>query len=770
MIPIIIKFSKKFDVKEKAGGRKRHKKEISMLGGVPIYIVFILSNLFFWEPSNPLPQIFVLLAFSLLFLTGLYDDIKPLNAAKKFFFQILSAALLVYFADVHHSSYFTQLAISDEIVKIISLVFIVFIINAYNLIDGINGLSAMLSVVAIMCFGVWFYAAGFENNAYICFAMSASILVFLKFNLFNTKIFLGDNGSMLMGLSIAYFSILFIQYNQNLGSETSLKLISPFGLAIAAMSIPIMDTLRLFTLRIFYLQKSPFKADRNHLHHLLLRLGLSHIQISLLLSGLSALLIIFALSVQNIGNTGIVFVIILTYIALLIALDYFIFNQYRKKLPKKTVFNEAIKIKEELNNPMVYEFFFALSFFILAISIPFHRVSTSIPTILILFSFVLLIISNFIRKRQDFHIIFKSESLKFLKHPYSILVLLVVIYYTIHYLVFPTKGGNSLSLKFLILIFWLPFFELRKIINIKPEIILRSYVYGCFGFSIYILYHAFFSFHKLGWEAFFYSDLLSHVKANPITHSLYFNLAIIFLSVNFHKLKNKIWQYIHLAILFVLISMVVLFGSKLGYVALFLSLATAVFFICKSKLQRLTVVSIIAIYALFGYYQVPFLNNKVDNLIWQITNHENISIENRLPRSIIWHEAIVQIKENWLFGTGVGNSMNVLEKRYKLIDYKKGIKNRYNCHNQFLENFLQTGIFGFLSLLLIFIYCFNVAFKNKSKTYLLFLATIILYMMAESLFETQMGMVAFAFFNALFISSFAKKNGAINGPNQNSLE
>lgn len=727
-----------------------------MLGGIPIYLVFLLSSLFFLEPANFYQQGLVLLSFSILFFTGLYDDIRPLNASKKFVFQIISAVILVYFAGVHHSSYFTQLAISDELIKAISVVFIVFVINAFNLIDGINGLSAMLSFIALICFGTWFYAAGLENNAFICFSISASILAFLRFNLFNTKIFLGDNGSMLLGLSIAYFSTVFIQYNQNLDAEANFKLIAPFGVAIAAMAIPILDTIRLFVMRSIYLQKSPFKADRNHLHHLLLRLGLSHLQISLLLSGITFLLVVFAVFVQNIGNTGIFFVITLTYIALLIALDYFIFNQYRKKIAKKTVFNEAIKIKEELNNPMVFEFFFALSFFILAISIPFHRVSTSIPTILILFSFVLLILNNYIRKYQNFSTIVKTEISRFFRHPYSILVIIALIYYAVHYFVFPSDSANALSLKLLILIFWLPFFELRKIINIKPEYILRAYVYGCFGFSIYILYHAFFSFHQLGWEAFFYSDLLDHVMANPITHSLYFNLAILFLSANYHKLKVKIWQYIHLFLLVFFVMMVFLFGSKLGYVALFISLTASVLFIFKSRFQRIVVFTIIIVYTLLGYYQVPFLNNKVNDFVRQVSKHNELSIEDRLPRSIIWQEATAQIKDNWIFGIGVGNSMNVMEKRYIQIGYEKGVRYRYNCHNQFLETFLQTGIFGLLILAFIFLYCFYVAITNGSKLYLLFLSIILLYMMFESLFETQMGMVAFAFFNALFISSFTK--------------
>lgn len=742
-----------------AGKRKRHKNNISTLGGVPIFIAFATTALIFDPFEDVYTKAVVMGAFLLLFITGLYDDLKPLGASVKFIMQFVAAIMLVYLADVHHSSYFTHLAIHDELIKIISVVFIVFIINAYNLIDGINGLSAMLSMAALLGFGCWFFLAGLEKYAFICFATSGAIIAFLRFNLLKTKIFLGDNGSMLLGLLLAYLSTLFIQYNQNLPENTTFKMISPFGVAFAAMNVPIMDTLRLFAMRTFYLEKSPFKADRNHLHHLLLRLGLTHLQISVFLTFFTLTVLFFAFTTQSIGNTGITLAILLIYISFLLALDYIIYQQYRKKFSKKTVFNEALRIRQELKEPMFYEFFFAFTLLILAVSIPYHRISASIPTFVLFLTFTFLIVMNLIRRKNIFWQNFKKETLLFLKIPYTRIILLFLLFYTIHYFIFPTESSISLSVKLLLLIYWIPLYELRKIINIKPAFILRAYTYGCFGFAVFTFYHSVFSFHKLGWDTFFFNNLLDHVKAIAITHSLYFNLAILFTAFHFHKLKSSRWKALHLLLLLTFVLMVVLFGSIVGYLVLLIVGIAGISFLFKSYLKRSIAIIAASSILVLSFSFVPQLQEKLHQNAYQLDisnrNYEKLGLQ----RKLVWQESVDLIKENWMWGVGVGNAMNSLKEEYHKIGYQRGTQQKFNAHNQFLETFLQTGIIGFILLVLLIFYCFVKAFQHRNIEYGLFLFVILIYMQVESLFETQMGMVAFAFFNALFLSSFDKKAG-----------
>ena len=110
-----------------------------------------------------------------------------------------------------------------------------------------------------------------------------------------------------------------------------------------------------------------------------------------------------------------------------------------------------------------------------------------------------------------------------------------------------------------------------------------------------------------------------------------------------------------------------------------------------------------------------------------------------------------------MWGTGVGTSIQELQVAFETINFEKGLVEKYNAQNQFLESFMETGIIGFLILCSFFVYGFLLSFIEKNKLYFVYLSIILMYMLTESLFQTQMGMVAFAFFNALFITAIYSK-------------
>lgn len=753
-IPALIYVSNKINLLDVSGGRKRHKESVSVLGGVSIFITFIISFLLFSNYPDSI-NLYVIVAFCILFFVGLFDDVRPLNAYGKFLFQFIVAVLIVYFADIHFVSFFSYFGLASWVIKLFTIVFIVFVINAYNLVDGINGLSATLALIPIFGMGVWFLLVDNDGLAFISFATTASILAFLRYNLFNTKIFLGDNGSMLLGLAVAFFSIQLLQTNNELSNINNFKLVSPFGIIIAGMAIPVFDTVRLFFIRPFYFNKSPFKADRNHLHHLLTRLKLSHLQSTFILGAIAFGIFIFAFFAQNLGNVAVLFIASITCLAILLTLDYFIFNYYRKGLAKKTVFNEALKLREELGNPLIYEFLFGFSFFILAIAIPFHRVSSSIPTILIMLSFFIMLVRKMMVLKKDFIVVIKNGAFDFFRNTYSIIVLLFIVFYLAHSLIFSGNIFQNFTIKILLFLYWVTLFQLEKIINIKPRYLITAYLFGCASFSFFILFNSLLEFRTLSWDTFFYNELLDHVKANPINHSLYFNLAIIFIGNNYRFLNNKLWKVTYFLMLLLFILMVILCGSKIGYGVLILSTLTSFFYIVRTwKLRVLSFIFTIVLLS-FAYFQVDYVHKKVKGFRWQIEKHEKIPLDHRLPRSIIWPEATDLIKENFWIGVGIGKSVDALVYKYEIIGYDKGVRERFNAHNQFIETFLQTGVFGFLLLVLFFVYGYFIAIKNRNVLYTIFLSIIILYMLVESLFETQMGMVAFAFFNALFLSALS---------------
>ncbi|MCB0541552.1 MAG: undecaprenyl/decaprenyl-phosphate alpha-N-acetylglucosaminyl 1-phosphate transferase, partial [Bacteroidetes bacterium] len=396
---------------------------------------------------------------------------------------------------------------------------IVFIINSFNLVDGINGLAALLGIAALISFGLWLYIAGKYNYVIFVFTIIASLSVFLRFNLFNTKAFLGDNGSMLIGFLASYLAIVFINTYTDLSNEISTKCEAEIGIVFAAMAIPVADTLRLFILRPYYLKKSPFKADRNHVHHLLLRLGFNHAEASLFLFGFAIFLVIVSLPTQDLGSLAVILITLFLSMALMMSLDYFVFSKFKRRIAKKTMFNSLQNISKDLNYPIFIEYAFATSFFILAMAIPFHRVSTSIPTLILLFSFLTLIIRTLIVYRSTGWQIIQTKINELLKHPYSILLLFNLAVIVINIITKPNEHWTKIALYSLPLVYWITVSQLERIIEIKPRFLLTAYILGLTGFGVYILIQSFVHFPEYGWNSFFYRNLLFHVKANPVTHS-----------------------------------------------------------------------------------------------------------------------------------------------------------------------------------------------------------------------------------------------------------
>lgn len=744
--PLFIDYANKIDYLDKAQGRKRHKDSIPPIGGWLIYASFALSYLIaFIIPSPNLANIGVLLGVTGVFMLGLVDDKYPMNALQKFAGQFFIAAILVFIGEVHFAEYMTLYGVPYIIGQMFCLVSIVFIINAYNLVDGINGLAAMLGIVAVGFLGMWLYSAGMIDYFILALSTVAALLVFLRYNLLKTKVFLGDNGSMIIGLLAVLFAFTFIKTYTGYKSFVLTKCNAEVGIALAALAIPIADTLRLFFLRPYYLAKSPFKADRNHVHHLLLRIGFSHAEASLVLFGLSILLILSALAAQDLGSIAVILITFSICVAFLMSLDFLVFSKYRRRVNKKTMFNSLQNLSQNLDYPVFLEYTLAISIFLLAISIPFHRVSTSIPTLLLVFSFLALVIRNLIVYRNKVGPLLRDKLSQFLKHPYSILVILFLVYSTFHVLVIKPSGDwHKLTIYLLLFIYWISIFQFEKIIQIKPRVLLTAFIAGCMGFGVYILMQSFVEFPLTGWEGFTYKELLSNVKANPVTHSLYYNLAILFLGNNYKYLKRKEWRISYWIMLMFFIFMIVLCSSKVGFLVLYFTLLTAMYNMIKNKKTAGIVMAGFSIFSLlgafrFGVFSQEFVLGALDS------------------RLVVWQESIRLVKENFWFGNGIGNSVQSLKEAFIQINYERGITQEYNAQNQFLESFLESGIFGFLFLVFFMAYSFVKAILEKNKLYFVYVGIILVYMMSESLWQTQMGMVAFAFFNALFLASFYNK-------------
>lgn len=306
-IPLVIKFSDLKQIFDHPGIRKVHFVPIPSLGGIGIYVAISFSVLTMVDFStNPAIQYFSAASLIIFFL-GMKDDIMRLSPMKKFSGQLLAAFILTYQGHYELHSFSGFLGI-HELHPLIATVFtyltILLIINAFNLIDGVDGLAGMLGLIATLFFGVVFAIENDYAHAILAFSSAAGILAFLIYNFSPARIFLGDTGSLLVGLINSVLVIRFI--NIEAQPDTVLNFSAAPAIGVAVLFIPILDTIRVSIIRVFS-GRSPFEPDVNHIHHILLKRGISHMQVTAILSVASIMLLIFSLVAQPLGINVIIF-------------------------------------------------------------------------------------------------------------------------------------------------------------------------------------------------------------------------------------------------------------------------------------------------------------------------------------------------------------------------------------------------------------------------------------------------------------------------------
>ncbi|RYZ50823.1 MAG: undecaprenyl/decaprenyl-phosphate alpha-N-acetylglucosaminyl 1-phosphate transferase [Sphingobacteriales bacterium] len=182
----------------------------------------------------------------------------------------------------------------------LSYLTIIVVINSFNLIDGIDGLAGSLGVLTMLVFGTYFFAIGYQAYALLAFALAGSLVAFLIFNHPPAKIFMGDSGSLMIGLINAIMVVKFI--NVATDPAIAVPLDSSVAIGVAILIIPLLDTLRVFSIRIFN-GRSPFTPDRNHIHHLLLSRGLSHAGVTLTCVSANIAFIVLAYTCRSLGSS-----------------------------------------------------------------------------------------------------------------------------------------------------------------------------------------------------------------------------------------------------------------------------------------------------------------------------------------------------------------------------------------------------------------------------------------------------------------------------------
>ncbi|MEO9476979.1 MAG: MraY family glycosyltransferase [Cyclobacteriaceae bacterium] len=293
LLPLIIKVSKSIDVLDMPDRRKIHKVSTPSLGGIGIFIGFVMAMLISISFAELAELKFFLGGVALIFVLGIRDDIASLQAKHKIAVQLLCAVLIVFFSGIKLHGLYGILGVHElpyGVAEFLSVFMIVGFTNSFNLIDGIDGLAGSLGFIILSLFGWLFLKMEMYSLAIFCLAVSGSLGAFLFFNWHPSKVFMGDTGSMLLGFITSVLAIVVINNAQALVFTEGIIIKSPVALTIGALSIPIYDTLRVFIIR-FSKGQSPLAPDRNHIHHGLLKLGMKHSSATLILVSLNLLIL-----------------------------------------------------------------------------------------------------------------------------------------------------------------------------------------------------------------------------------------------------------------------------------------------------------------------------------------------------------------------------------------------------------------------------------------------------------------------------------------------
>lgn len=302
-IPVVLQIAEQKKLYDVPDERKIHTHPVASLGGVGIFGGFLLASLLSIQGYlNPEFQYFFASALVIFFL-GLKDDLMVLSASKKFIGQVIAASILIHLGGIRLDSMFGLFGfdqVPEAFGLALSYLTIIVVINSFNLIDGVDGLAASLGILSMLIFGIYFFAVDQQAYALLAFAMAGSLAAFLIFNHSPAKIFMGDSGSLMIGLINSILVIKFINVANS--PLIAIPVQSAVSVGFAILFVPLLDTLRVFSIRILK-GRSPFTPDRNHVHHLLLDHGLGHTAVTFTCVAVNILFVVLAWATRSFGPT-----------------------------------------------------------------------------------------------------------------------------------------------------------------------------------------------------------------------------------------------------------------------------------------------------------------------------------------------------------------------------------------------------------------------------------------------------------------------------------
>jgi len=338
IIPKIRKLSLKLNFSDTSNDRSSHNGKVASFGGVAFFLSYIFV-LFFAETLDSSHVSLTLLAsITIMFFTGLLDDMTDMSPNVKFFAQFIAVSFLMSEPDFRILSLYGFMGIYEIPLYASvfgSMFFLLGLINAFNLIDGIDGLTGITGILVASFYSFMFYKLGFYFYLTISLATIATLLAFLRFNFsVKRKIFMGDTGSLVIGLVLGLLTFKLLSLDVDAYTSLSFNREQLPLFLISVLFVPLLDTIRVMFLRAIR-GVSMFKPDKNHIHHIIVDFGLSHRRASFfigLLNFLVALIMFFVIQVFN-DLESVLILVSIFFIAILLL---FLMNKNKSAIRMKS--------------------------------------------------------------------------------------------------------------------------------------------------------------------------------------------------------------------------------------------------------------------------------------------------------------------------------------------------------------------------------------------------------------------------------------------------
>lgn len=321
-MPSLIKVARmKHLVDEPTEERKLHERSIPTIGGIIIFAAIIFSYSLWFPTAHEVLDAslsdfrvlyaemgaaygdfkIMIAAMVLLFFIGVKDDIIGFSPAKKLVGHFIVAYILVVMGDIRIRNMHGILGLYElqhEVSIAFSFFTYIVLVNGFNLIDGVDGLAGGIGFISAMAYGTWLFWAGDVALALLAFTLAGALLGFLIFNAHPARIFMGDSGSLIIGAILSVLAMRVVDHDISRLPDWLRTVPTPL-FAMSVIAYPLVDTFRVFIVRIAH-GTSPFHADRNHIHHRLMALGLGHRGTVLVLYSYAIVIILLSLVTRDV--------------------------------------------------------------------------------------------------------------------------------------------------------------------------------------------------------------------------------------------------------------------------------------------------------------------------------------------------------------------------------------------------------------------------------------------------------------------------------------